>query len=324
MALSDLAIFQEQVYDISTEVAAQNIDLFNAAARGTIVLRDTMHQGDYDERAYYGKISGLVRRRNPNGQGDVASKQLGHKIDVHVKVAAGTPPVDLNSAWWKWIARDPAEAAAAMGKQMAVDMLQDMLNTGVMACVAALTGNAAITFDGSSAATPTMTLDQQNSASAKFGDRSANLAAWVMHSTPMHKFMGNNITGTGGNSFLFRYETLNIIADPFGRIYVVSDIPALVMTGTPNKYNTLGLQPGAVMVDRNADFEQNVVELNGQENITRTYQAQWSYNVGIEGYAWDRSLGGPAPTDAALAMSTNWDKIAADDKNTAGVLLITQ
>jgi hypothetical protein len=324
MALSDLAVFQEQVYDISTEVAAQNIDLFNQAARGTIVLRDTMHQGDYNETAYYGKISGLVRRRNAYGSGAVAAKQLGHKIDVHVKVAAGTPPIELDTVWWKWIARDPAEAAAALGKQMAVDMLQDMLNTGVMAGVAALSGNAAIQYDATGDTPATMTLGAQNNAAAKFGDKSNSIVAWIMHSAPSHKLIGNSIAGNNGTQFLFRYETLNILADPFGRIYVVSDIPALHITGTPDTYNTLGLQPGAITVDRNADFEANVVDLNGNENITRTYQAQWTYNVGVYGYAWDKAAGGHSPTDAALAMSTNWDQIATDIKNTAGVLLLTQ
>jgi hypothetical protein len=62
MALSDLAVFSEYVYSALSEVIAQQIDLFNAASRGTLILRTAAHQGDYSDEAIWAKISGLVRR----------------------------------------------------------------------------------------------------------------------------------------------------------------------------------------------------------------------------------------------------------------------
>lgn len=323
MALPDLAVFTQWVYDISTEVAAQQIDLFNDSSNGAIILRDTAHTGDFNDRAFFAKITDLVRRRNAYGTGSLAQVTLGHKLDTHVRVAAGTFPVRLDNAWWSWIGEDPAAAAAAVGKQMAVDMIRDMLNTGVMAGIAAVAGNSAVTYDetGSSDSIKTMTLAAQNKASALFGDRGGNIKVWIMHSTPMYAFWGNSISGNNGTQFLFRYEDINIVADPWGRRYIVSDIPAMNPGGS--KYYTLGLQPGAIMVDRNNDFNANVSELNGQENITRTYQAEWTYNLGVDGYAWNKASGGKSPTDASLGVSTNWTQYATDNKNTAGVLLIT-
>jgi len=103
----------------------------------------------------------------------------------------------------------------------------------------------------------------------------------------------------------------------------VSDVPALVTAGTPNIYNTLGLVPGGIVVDQNNDFTDNLQTSNGDENIQRTYQAEWSYNLGIKGFTWDKTNGGHAPNDAALATSTNWDKIATSTKDLAGVLVLS-
>ena len=81
---------------------------------------------------------------------------------------------------------------------------------------------------------------------------------------------------------------------------------------------------GAVVVDRNADYTSNIDERNGNENIVRTFQAEWSYNLGIKGFTWDKTNGGKAPTNAALGTSTNWDRTATDLKDMAGVLIKSQ
>lgn len=324
MALSDLAVFSEQTQTIVTEIVDQQINLFNEASRGAIVMRQADHAGDFSDVAFYGKISGLVRRRNPYATGAQAHKALAQIIDTMVKVAGGTPPIDIDPNFWNWIARDPAEAAAVISRQLALDMMQDMLNAGAACAFAALSGNPDVQATNVGETIETLDMVGMQNAKSKFGDAATNIVAWLVHSTPMFGFWNNSITGNNGNQFLFRYETLNIVADPWGTVYIVSDIPALVTPGTPNTYSTLGLAAGAIRIDRNNDFIDNVATLNGDENISRTYQAEWSYNIGILGYAWDKQTGGRAPNDAALASSANWDKIATSDKNTAGVILTTK
>jgi hypothetical protein len=60
---------------------------------------------------------------------------------------------------------------------------------------------------------------------------------------------------------------------------------------------------------------------NGDENIQRSIQSEWTYNLGIKGAAWDKTNGGKSPNDAALATAANWDRYATDFKDTAGVLI---
>lgn len=320
MALSDLAVFSEYAYSTMTEMQDQQIGLFNAATRGGLVLQSGNHQGDYSDEAMWAKISGLVRRRNAYGSGTVAEKVLEHLTETSVKVAAGTPPVRIDPGMMKWIQRSPEEAGVVVGKQMAEDSIADMLNTAVLVYTAAIGQVANVVYDHS--ATGAMSLIALNKGAAKFGDRAGAIVAWVMHSKSAFDIYGEALTNA---TRLFVFGNVRVIEDGFGRPLVVTDSPNLInTTPTPDVYMALGLTPGAVLVSQNGDFTDNVETKNGDENIIRTYQAEWSYNVGIQGFAWDKTNGGKSPTNAALGTATNWDRYATSDKDLAGVLVKAQ
>lgn len=321
MALSDLAVYSEYAYSSFSEVLQQQVNLFNQASGGTIQLSAAAHQGDFSDVAFFAKIAGgTVRRRNAYGTGTVSEKTLAHLVDTMVKVAAGTPPIRIDPGQFRWIQQNPEVAGVALGQQLAVDTLADMLNTGLGATVAALSGVAAVVTDVTAATAPAdkMSFINQSTAAAKFGDASNRVQAWVMHSKPMHDLYANALTNA---ERLFVYGTVNVLRDPFGRLLIMSDSPNLVVTGSPNVYNTLGLVPGALMLDQNNDFDANEETKNGGENIIRTYQAEWSYELGIMGFAWDKANGGKSPNDAAILTGTNWDRYATSEKDLAGVLL---
>jgi hypothetical protein len=236
VALSDLAVFSEYAYQAMTETVTQQIELFNAASRNTIMLSSAFHQGDYSEEAFFKKISGLVRRRNAYGSGTVAAKDLQHLTDTMVKVAAGTPPVNVPPGQFNWIKMNPETAGAAMGQQLAGDLMADMLNTAIMGAQAALSGQAALIYDATADTTKTLNARALNKGAGKFGDRSSDIAAWVVHSTPLTDFHDNALQNS---EQLFTYGTVNVMSDPFGRVFVISDVPSLVVTGTPNVYYTM-------------------------------------------------------------------------------------
>jgi len=324
MALSDLAVYSEYAYSAFSETLRQQVDLFNAATGGAVMLQSAAHQGDFSDVAFFAKVTGgLVRRRNAYGAGTVAEKVLKHLVDTSVKVAAGTPPVRLDPGQFRWIQQNPEVAGAAMGQQLAVDTMADMLNVGLGSVYSALSQVSDVVYDATAntdAADKLPTWNNLNNGQAKFGDQSSQIAAWIMHSTPMHKLYGSNLTN---GERLFTYGTVNVVRDPFGKLLVMTDSPNLFAAGTPNVYHILGLVPGAVMIGQNNDFDANEETKNGDENIIRTYQAEWSYNIGVKGFAWDKANGGKSPTDAALFTSTNWDKYATSHKDLAGVVVKT-
>lgn len=319
MALSDLAVFSEYTYESMTEVLRQQIELFNAASQNTLILRTSPIVGDFSDKAYWGLIDGLVRRRNAYGSGAVTPKTLEHLVDTMVKVAAGTPPVNMPPGQFRWIQQNPEEGGAVFGQQLAVAAMADMLNTAIMAYVAALTGEADVYEDVSASNTTFQTLLD---GSAKFGDRSNELRAWLMHSATMFTIFGTALANTEG---LFTFGTVNVRQDGFGRPFIVSDSPSLInTTPDPDEYYVAGLTAGAIVVEQNDDFDQNIETTNGDENIQRSIQAEWSYNLGIKGYSWDKTSGGKSPNDAALATANNWDRVSTSHKDTAGVLLLTK
>lgn len=312
----DISVFNKQTYLTMTEVVAQDVEKFNQASGGALVLAAADNQGDFDIKASFKAISGLVRRRNAYDQsGTVAAAALQMLQNASVKVAGGTPPIVFEPQQYAWINQNPELAAAEIGTQLAKAQMQDMLNTAIRASVAAITGVAGLNHDGTAAVASFSAL---NTAAAKFGDRMMSIKAWICHSKVMSDLFSNALTN--GQS-LFKYETVNVIQDPFGRIFVVTDAPSLFIDDTTDNYLTVGLTEGGAVIQPNNDFNATMVDTTGYENIKRTYQAEWTYNVGVKGYTWDTTNGGKSPNDTALGTSTNWDKTASDNKDTAGVIL---
>lgn len=323
MGLSNLQVFSEYAYSAMTEVQDQAINKFNEASQGTIILRSASNQGDYNDLAFWKKISGLVRRRNAYGSGAVSEKILEHLLATSVKIAAGTPPVRIDPGMMKWIDRSPEEAGAVVGQQLAEDSLADMLNTAALVGRVAI-GNVAGVVNDISAGTggaEKTSLGSLNTTVAKFGDRAQEIRAWLMHSTPLFDLYGQALTNANQ---LFVFGNVQVRQDGFGRVFVVTDSPNLRVAGTPVKFHTLGLTSGAIVVEQNDDYTDNIETKNGDENIIRTFQSEWSYNVGIKGWAWDKTNGGKSPNDAAIGGAGNWDRYATSNKDLAGVAQISQ
>jgi hypothetical protein len=319
MGLDDFEVFTDFTYLTTTEILNQQLDLFNAATNGCIILEPSSNRGDYTDKALYAKIADLVRRRNVYGSGTVNEKELAMLLDTSVKVAAGTPPVRMDPAWWRWIGENPETAGVVYGTQLAVDMAADMLNTAIMAAVAALLNDSEIQNDDH---TNFATFASLLGGAEKFGDASQRIRCWIAHSHVMFDIWG---TALANSEVLFTFGTINVKQDGFGRPIVITDSPSLInTTPNPDEYYTVGLVPGGVRVEQNADFDQNTETKNGFENIRRTIQSEWSYNLSVKGYAWDKTSGGHSPNDAALASSASWDRFSTSEKDLAGVLVINK
>lgn len=324
MALSDLAIYSEYAYKAFTEVLRQQINLFNEAAGGVIVLSSSAHQGDFSDTAFFQKIDGLVRRRNAYGTGNIAQKVMKQIVDTMVKVGAGTAEIRLDPSQFKWIQMNPEVAGAMLGQQLAVDTMADMLNTGLAAWYAAHVqitspNNLVLDVTGRTAPADKMSFVAQTQAAALLGDGSGGqIQSWIMHSVPMHDLYVNALTN---NEKLFVYGTVNVQRDAMGRLMFMTDSPSLVDTSGTPVYHTLGMTQTSLMIGQNNDYTAAEQAITGQENIVRTFQAEWSYELGMKGFAWDKANGGKSPTDAALFTSTNWDRTATSHKDLGGVII---
>ena len=318
MAVSDMVVFNQQVQTVATEVVAQNVEAFNAASQGTILLGSESSIGDFVEEASYKAIANLVGRCDAYGTGTLSTKALAQLKDVSVKVDQTVGPVEWTAEQFRRLGKSEEEAGLIIGEQAAIGLIQDYLNVGGSSLAAAIGGNAALVNDYS--ATGTAKLVELNKAAGKFGDRQQSLQAFLMHSKVFTDLTNEAITNT---SRLYTIGDINVMQDGLGRIYIVSDIPALAVSGSPDTYKTLGLVGGAMMVETMPLITMTQPKAD-QQNMGVVWKGESSFVVGLKGYAWDIANGGKSPTDAELATATNWDKVATDNKDTAGVMLISQ
>lgn len=327
MALSDLAVFTEWTVDTATQAVAQQAALFNAASQGAIVLQSSAVSGDFADSAMWANLNGMVRRRNAYGSGQIPEIALAMVTDTMVKIAAGTPVVRMDPAWFNWIRQNPAIAGVKVGQALARDMVLDMFNTAVLALLTSLSQVSNNIVDRTGNATPAErgpSYAMFNDGQAKFGDQFRAITGWLMHSTTLFSIFGQQLTNA---QQLFKFDTLGVMTDSFGRTFIVSDAPGLRIAGAngaADKFISLGLVPGAVRIEQQPDFTDNTDSANGNENIKRTYQAEWSYMCGVKGFAWNKTAGGKSPTDAAIGSSGSWSRVAGlTDREMPGVLIKT-
>lgn len=318
MALTDMSVFNSFMYSAATETIQQQVDLFNAATNGAIVLRSGDAVGDFDFEAMFKQISGLVGNRDAYGSGAKTPVNLQHLQHASVKVGGQTEVVQFEPQQFKWIQRNPEEAGIAFGEQAAQGIFQYMLNSGLASAVAAIGNVAGLNFDGTAS---TATFKSLNKGAALFGDRASRVNVWVLHSKSWHDLADNALTNT---ERLFTFGDVQVMTDGMGRPLIMTDSPALFFdNGGTDNYRQLGLTTGGIVLEDNQNYEVHMDIDIKQENTQRTMKGEFDFNIGLKGYTWDTASGGKSPTDAELATGTNWDQVVTDAKDTAGVMVTT-
>ena len=317
MSLTNMQVYNTEIQTNTIELLDQMTQKFNAASNGSILLTSVRNEGDFAKEAFWNNLASAQRRVDRYAaNGVVAATSISQGELVSVKVAGGFGPILMEPSQLTWLQRDPGEAITAISQSFADALLADQLNTAIASAVAAIENQAALVNDVS--ATGAITQNALNGSHSKFGDMSGMLVADVMTGSTYHRLIDQSITNSGQ---LFVAGNVRVI-DILGKAVVVTDAPALFEAGTPDKDKVLSLVAGGIQVSDNGDLVTNMDTSNGKGRIETTWQADYSFQIGLKGYAWDVTNGGKSPTDAELATGTNWDKAVAFDKHTAGTLAI--
>src|SRR5574337_298105 len=317
MALSNMQVFNQYIMPATIETLAQMIDKFNAASRGAIRLTTEGFSGDFLQESFFQSVHSAQRRVDRYAsQATAGATDLTQLKFSAVKIAGGFGPIRFEPGQMTWLSKPSAEGIEVASRNFAEALLRDQLNSSILALRAAVANQATATNDVS--ATAGITYAALNSAHAKFGDASGRIVANVMTGEVYHKLIGQNLTN---GQQLFRADTVTVV-DMLGKAVIVTDAPALYVAGTPNKQYVLGLVPGAATVSNAGDVISNVQTTNGQTRIETTLQMDYSFGLSLKGFTWDEAAGGKSPIDAEIGTGTNWDKVATDIKDTAGVVAI--
>lgn len=317
MALTNMQVFNKYISPAIIETLAVMVDKFNGASRGAIRLTTQGFDGDFLQESFFSAIHSAQRRVDRYATNAAqAATNLAQLKNSSVKIAGGFGPILFEPGQMSWLQKPTAEGIEVASRNFAEALLKDQLFTAIAALKAAIANQSTATNDVS--ATAGISYGAINDAHAKFGDHSGNILANVMTGQVYHKMIGLNLTN---GAELFKADNVTVV-DILGKAVIVTDAPALYVSGTPNKQYVLGLVDSAAIVHDGGDIITNIETSNGKERIETTMQVDYTFGLGLKGYTWDEANGGKSPTDAEIATGSNWDKTASDIKHTAGVVAI--
>lgn len=321
MSLSAMKVFNQYMMPAIIETLAQLVNKFNAASGGSIRLTTEGFTGDFLQESFWQGIHSAQRRVDRYASnGTISATALTQLQHNSVKVAGGFGPILFEPSQMTWLRKPTAEGIEIISRNFAEAMLSDQLNSAIAALVAAIEAQGASTTIDTG--TGPISYRDLNNANALFGDRSNQIIANIMDGTTFHSLIDQNLANA---ERLFQASGVRIV-DILGRLIVVTDAPALressEATGADNDQKVLGLVNGAAIVHDGSDIITNIETTNGKSRIETTFQADYTFGLGLKGYAWDQTNGGKSPNDAAIALGSNWDKVATSIKDTAGVLVV--
>lgn len=314
MALGDFQVFNGSAYNAFKNTLQQEVMLFNEATRNAIVLASVMFQGDKNELAAFESIASLVGNRDPSATTANTEHALAELLKIDVKVGWGLPNISYTNASFDWTQRDPAQAGTLFGEEVAKGAMAYMLNSALTAYIAAV-DDADVTYDGTAAVA---SLGSLNLGAAKYGDRQADIAAWVMHSKSSSDIYGQALANSNQ---LFTFGTVRVVEDGHGRPLIMTDSDALHFdnAGTENYYQ-VGIVAGGISVQEQGDYRNYTVTDIAPVNPRELLTATGSFGLGVKGYTFNPAV--VQPDDAALALITNWTRVGGF-KDGAGVRVVT-
>lgn len=321
--VSDFKAYESEFNLGLHEALALNSNIFNQATRNGIVLLTQSLPGNYIKKAYFSRNDSLVTRQDITSTAAVDSTKLSQVEEIAVKLHRKIGPTQLTFKAFDMAGLETPEGSIALGRQIGDQVNKKMASDALTALVAAVGAQTTLIKDITSDSVKTANFKALNQTRGLWGDQMGKLAVWVLHSTPYIDLVDAGLDITIDSVAGMMVPSGNI-PGAMGAPFVVTDNTALVNSGSPDTYNTLGLAPMAAML-RQSGLQRIVAKvLTGQEQLIVEIQGEYDVTIGIDGYAWDTSNGGANPTDTNLGTTTNWDKVKTDTNALPIVKLLSQ
>lgn len=314
---SDFKVYNDQINGGFVEISVQATDLFNTASRNAIRLVTNITRGDYVYESFMKNTAGLITRRDTTSVAAVTDLPLTQDEMISVKLNRKIGPVAQTLDAWRKIARagNLEEMQRVLGQQWAKDLQIDKLNTAVRAGVAAIGAQADLVHDATSG---TITTPGLVDGLAKFGDAGSRILVWVMHSKVYYDLVKEQIAANIDGISNFNVASGTPVT--LNRPVLVTDSPDLINPLSPTpQYYTLGLVADGIVIEDSEGLDVEGDVITGLQNLVGRIQGELAYNTSVKGTKWDVANGGVNPVDAAVGTGSNWDKIAANVKDMAGV-----
>lgn len=303
---TDVIIHDELVQTAYLERLQDNLSVFNEQSNGAIVLRDEMIVGDFEKQAFY-KIGGTIEHRDVNSTDTVESKKItmGERIGVKVPFMYG--PYEATEEAFKRRGRSVEEFSYLVGQDYADALIAGYWKYATSALHGAIGSNNAMLASAKFSEHGKKVLTKGMRA---FGDKFGRIALWVMDAESYLDIVDGAIDNK------LHQEADTVI---YGGVAGTMGIPVLV-TDQAKKDTIYGLQAGAVTITNSQLPSFRAYPINDKKNLAIGVRAEGVFNLDILGYSY-KTTAGANPNLATLGATSNWEKYATSNKNTAGVIL---
>lgn len=311
--MPQITVFDQQVATATTKVIEANLNLFNTATNGAILMGAADFLGDWLERTFWAAQQ-LVRRRNAYGSGTLTPTELAQALERAIKIDGGTLPLKVTPALMDRLGKTPAEAAAVMGEQVALQIIEDYLAVGLGAFIASTP--KALNYDFSNQGDGLPKIQKLIKATGQLGDAAGRVKCWVMSGVTYNDLLAEDVFKNGQQ--LFKFETVNVMEDGLGRRFVITDaVDAMDADQAAKKprQRVLGLVPGAVTVSTSPlkMYSQTVL---GNENVYDLLQGEYHFNLALKGQSFVGKAGALGKGEKASSPTNQTEFAAADaDRN---------
>ena len=269
---NNMIIYNDQVQTAYFEKLQDELDVFNAASQGAIVMRSEAIPGDFTDESFY-SIPGGIGHRDVNSEATATPKKIDGDESHTVKSPWGYGPYQTTEEAFKRRARSPEEFSQLLGEHMAVSMVDYSVGVAFAALNAAIGANAAMKTTASFETDHKKVLTK---GMRKFGDRFSRIALFGMDSSTYFDLVDDAIDEK-------IYEEAGLVI--YGGTPGTMGKPVLVTDKAPAD-TIFGLQGGAVGVVESQAPGIRSYEVNGMVNLTLGYQAEGAFNLELLGYGW--------------------------------------
>ncbi|THD46641.1 Ig domain-containing protein [Enterobacteriaceae bacterium ML5] len=303
---TDMVIYDDLAQTAFLERRQDNLDVFNAASNGAIILDNEMIEGDFKKRSFY-QVGGSIQFRDVTSTDTVESKKIGAGEAIGVKAPWKYGPYSTTEEAFKRRGRDVTEFSEVVGTDAADATLEGYIQYAIKGLVAAIGNNSTMQVDADIATDGKKTLTR---GLRKYGDKFNRICLFVMHSATYFDIVDQAIENK-------LYEEAGVVV--YGGQPGTLGKPVLVTDQCPADA-ILGLVPNAVKITESQAPGFRSYPINDQENLAIGYRAEGTVNIDLLGYSWATAKGAN-PDITKIGTKGNWTKHFKDDKSTAGVLI---
>lgn len=318
-----LEVFQRQLRTTTVQLIQQDLNVFNQASNGALVLTSGDTLDDIITEIGFGLIDSLVTDRNqyaPVGtpaQIKVITELLSNRVNGAGKVG----PVAISNGLLEKIHRNSAQVAADIAAQASQAILKRYVDVGIGAAYGAIssqtggTGKVNAVYTQQAPVAPQLpagsflpTYRDFERAATLFGDARSQIRAWFVSGVAYGQMLSDNVLANAER--LFELGNIIVYRDVSGRVIVVTDSDPLI-----NNNAVVGLTANGVVVEAGEVTAATHTEIL-DENIEYFWRQDFTYGVGVKGYMVTDALanalrGKRSATLADMTTAANWQLAGA-------------